>query len=190
MTHDELLVQLQYDRPERYLEYASALRAVVKLPDRDPKFNINSYEGEWSHGYNQALADVKAVIEKELGMTEGATYDTKRYKLAPINSVILNETDFDYTVFSLQVGMDGLQSVHFPSNVAKRIMNEVNCWRCSHQTPTEPKGYATLLRANESGFIARPRWQKSIITNLWCSSDGNLDVPYHQLVNPVVVEKE
>ena len=81
-------------------------------------------------------------------------------------------------------------TVHFPSNVAKRIMNEVNCWRCSHQTPTEPKGYATLLRANESGFIARPRWQKSIITNLWCSSDGNLDVPYHQLVNPVVVEKE
>jgi hypothetical protein len=31
MTHDELFTQLQYDRPERFNEYAAALRAVVEL---------------------------------------------------------------------------------------------------------------------------------------------------------------
>lgn len=37
MTHDELLTQLDYDRPERFGEYAAALRAVVELhtPDSD-----------------------------------------------------------------------------------------------------------------------------------------------------------
>lgn len=51
----------------------------------------------------------------------------------------------------------------------------------------EPKGYETFVRANEQGFIARPKWQKNIANNLWYSDDGDVEVPWSDLINPCLI---
>ena len=57
----------EINRLNKELSTWKALRAVVELPDRDPRFNINSSQVDYSKGYDQALVDVKQAIEKELG---------------------------------------------------------------------------------------------------------------------------
>ena len=71
MTYDELLAMI-----EQYQNYTtesailiSALRAVVELKERIiPELitRIDVQEREYTNGYNQALADMKQAIEKEV----------------------------------------------------------------------------------------------------------------------------
>ena len=71
MTHDELLAKIdeyQNNTTESAI-LISALLAVVELKERIiPELitRIDVQEREYTNGYNQALADMKQAIEKEV----------------------------------------------------------------------------------------------------------------------------
>ena len=86
MTHDELLVEITdtigwmeseseperlytpetYNDLKRRLGIYKALRAVVELQGKDKSLLYTGVKN-YADGYNQALADVRQIIEKELG---------------------------------------------------------------------------------------------------------------------------
>ena len=88
MTHDELLARIDGERERlriardglieegrytaaaevsRHLLSWNTLRAVVELKDRDVSHAINEIGQAFDEGYNKALADIRADIERELG---------------------------------------------------------------------------------------------------------------------------
>ena len=74
--------------------------------------------------------------------------------------------------------------------IDKWAVGVIDKWLDTLNPPVpEPEGYVTLVRADEKGFANRPRWQKSIRTGLWNSSDGDVDVSWSDLEKPAIISE-